>query len=121
MQVVFLNEAFCRMSVCVLLILGSLTAPGGHPGYLAHSLQNSIPFSDRFLEGVFFIVTLFVDDFLKDFHICPSLFRDLFLNVLLIFFSLFDFLLFWANPRRHVFYSRNTMVFAHPFFRKNMS
>ena len=86
---------------------------------LSLGIQNLIFFRIDFWRSFFRILPQLWDHFLDVFFtLFLSLFRDLFLNRI---FSLFHFLSFCANPRRHAFYC-SPLVFKrfHPF-RKRLS
>ena len=68
------------MSVCVLLILGSLIGAQGTPGLSGRSFPKSVLFPDRFFDGFLMVLASIFDDFFDDFPMFfASLFRQFFM------------------------------------------
>ena len=67
------------MSVCVLLILGSLIGAQGTPGLSGRSFPKSVLFPDRFFNGFLMVLASMLDDLFDDFPMFfASLIRDVF-------------------------------------------
>ena len=113
----------CGMFVCFLLIYVCLAGCGFTPGVRHSSPVITLDAPDSRFYRLFFrtdflkicssMFTSFFDGFSKVF---PYIFHPCFETIFMFFYTyvlIFLIFLFWANPRRHVFYYRIHVASVH--------